>query len=229
MPPKGFKFLTSGTSTEQFLEKSGIEQVPLLDSCNSCLTDIQDSSKHILTSPDVDSSIIPLTITTPHIEERLVRDEQTNEMYFRLTSTVVLKREQYLVYLPLGFNNKLTVDAFVAWGAYASAIFQSQSDTMKQKVPKIFFKTDYPTNFQIQVANWQLEKSLATTTLELDSGSNTHFSLKWNRWWANHGFALYDDYQRSHWHNTWPYTFITPDNADQNSLKKMCKTPSCPH
>ena len=36
--------------------------------------------------------ILPLTMTNPHIEERMARDEQTKEMYLPLPYTVVLER-----------------------------------------------------------------------------------------------------------------------------------------
>ena len=52
----------------------------------------------------------------------MVRDEQTNEIYLPLTSTVVLKRKQEILYVPLDFENNLTVDTLVDSGAFVSAI-----------------------------------------------------------------------------------------------------------
>ena len=43
---------------------------------------------------------------------------------------------------------------------------------MKQKAPNITLQIDYPTNFQIQVANGQLEKLLATATPKFEIGDN---------------------------------------------------------
>ena len=63
-----------------------------------------------------------LTTATPVIEEALVRDEQTNEVYLPLTSTVILKRKQEMLYVPLDFENNLTVDALVDSGAFVGAI-----------------------------------------------------------------------------------------------------------
>ena len=79
--PKGFQLQNSGTAPEQFREKSAIEQVLFLDSSNSCPTDIPESRKHIMTTPVGDSSTSLLTSTTSHIEEKLVRYEQSNELY----------------------------------------------------------------------------------------------------------------------------------------------------
>ena len=101
-----------------------------------------------------------------------MRDEQNNEKYLPLTSTAVRKRKQEMLYVPLDFENNLTVDALVDSGAYISAIAQNDLDTLKQQAPKNFLKIDDHPNFQIQVATGQLEKPLATNTLEFDIGEN---------------------------------------------------------
>ena len=46
-------------------------------------------------------------------------------------------------------------------------------DTIKQKAPNNILKIDDPPNFQIQVANGQLEKPLSTTTLKFEIGDNS--------------------------------------------------------
>ena len=100
-----------------------------------------------------------------------MRDEQTNEVYLPLTSTVVQKRKQEMLYVPPDFENNLTVDALVDSRAFVSAIAQDDLDTIKQKAPNNLLKIDDPPNFQIQVANGQLEKPLATTTLNFEIGN----------------------------------------------------------
>ena len=76
-----------------------------------------------------------------------MRDEQTNEVSLPLTSTVVLKRKQEMLYVPLDFENNLTVDALVDSGAFVSAIAQDDLETLKQKAPSIILKIDDPPNF----------------------------------------------------------------------------------
>ena len=115
----------------------------------------------------------PLTPATPLIEEVLVRDKQTNELYLPLKSTVVLKRKQEMHYVPLDFENNLTVDALVDSGAFVSATAQDDLETIKQKAPNNILKTDNPPNFQIQVANGHLEKPLSTATLKFEIGDNS--------------------------------------------------------
>ena len=131
-----------------------------------------------MTTPDGGSS---KSLTSfPHIEKRLVGDEQTSELYLPLVSTVVLKRKQQMLCLPLVFDNNLIIDALVDSGSHVSAIAQNDLDTIKQKAPNNFLKIDDPPNFQIPVANGQSEKPLATATLKFDIGDNTfaeHFVL----------------------------------------------------
>ena len=126
-----------------------------------------------MTTPSGDTTTSPLTTATPLIEEWLVRDEQTNEIYLPLTSTVVLKRKQEMLYVPLDFENNHTVDALVDSGAFVSAIAQDDLETIKQKAPNNILKIDDPPNFQIPVANGQLEKPLSTATLKFEIGDNS--------------------------------------------------------
>ena len=67
--------------------------------------------------------------------------------------------------------------------AYVSAIAQNDFDTMKHKAPHNILKIDDPPNFQIQKANGQLEKPLATITLKFEIGENIfaeQFVVVWN-------------------------------------------------
>ena len=102
----------------------------------------------------------------------MVRDEQTNEVYLPLTSTVVLKRKQEKLYVPLDFENILTVNALVGSGAFVSPIAQNDLDTIKGKAPNKILKIDDNPNLQIQVVNDQLEKPLSTTTLKFEIGDD---------------------------------------------------------
>ena len=96
----------------------------------------------------------------------------TNELYMPLSSTIVLKRKKEMLYVPLDFENGLTIDALVDSGAYVSAIAQKELDRIKQQSPSNILKIDDPPNFQIQVANGQLEKPTALVTLKFDIGDH---------------------------------------------------------
>ena len=111
-------------------------------------------------------------MTKSQIEEQLVRDDITNELYMPLSSTIVLKRKKEMLYVPLDSENGLKTDALVESRAFVSAIAQTELDRVKQQAPSNILKIDDPTNFQIQVANGQLEKPTATATLNFDIGDH---------------------------------------------------------
>ena len=174
-----------GTQPQKFVEtteqssgnQTGNEPVLFLSCSKDSSTDNQNEEQHIMTTPDKEMTTPPLTTATPLIEEGLVRDEQTNELYLPLTSTVVLKRKQEMLYVPLDFENNHTVDVLVDSGAFVSAIAQDDLEMIKQKAPNNILKIDNPPNFQIQVANGQLEKPISTATLKFEIGDNSfsHF------------------------------------------------------
>ena len=148
-------------------------------------SEIQRYETDMTTCDSGDSNISPPRITISQIEERLVRDDSSNELYMPLSSTIVLKRKKKLLYVPLDFDNGLTIDALVDLGAYVSAIAQKELDRIKQQSPSNILKIDDPPliNFQIQVANGHLEKPTATATLKFDIEDHTfaeHFVVMGN-------------------------------------------------
>ena len=172
--PKGTQPQNYVVATEQPSgNQTGNELLPFLDCCKNSSTDIQNTEQHVVTTLNGDTITPPLTTATPLIEEGSVRDEMTNEIYLPLTSTVVLKRKQEMLYVPRDFENNLTVDALVNSETFVSAIAQDDLEQIKQKAPNNILKIDDPPNFQIQVANGQLEKPLTTTTLKVEPGDNT--------------------------------------------------------
>ena len=96
-----------------------------------------------------------------------MRDDITNELYIPLSSTIVLKRKKEMLYIPLDFENGLTIDALVESGAYVSAIAQTELDRIKQQAPAKIFKIEDPPKFRIQVANGQLENPYQQPHLNL--------------------------------------------------------------
>ena len=153
--------------------QTGNEPVSFLNCSKNSSTDIQNTEQHVTTTLNGEKTTPLLTIATPLIEEALVRDEQTIEVYLSLNSTVVLKRKQEKLYVPPDFENNLTVDALMDSGAFVSAIAQYELDTIKEKAPNNFLKIDEPPKFHIQKTNGQLEKPLATATLKFEIGDNT--------------------------------------------------------
>ena len=201
-PPKGNQPQNQVNTTEHPPgNQTWNELEPSLEFSKNSSTNTQNTEQHVVTTPNGDTTTPPLTTATPLKEEGLVRDEQTIEVYIPLTSTVVLKRIQELLYVPLEFENNLTVDALVDSGAFVSAIARDHLDTIKQKAPKNILKIDDPPNFQIQVVKGQLEKSLSTATLKFQIGGNffaEHFVVMTKVTGANSWVAFYEEQQCSH-------------------------------
>ena len=156
-------------STEPLLgNQTRSELVPSLNDAKKPNSEIYGNEIDMMTCDNGDDNISPPAITISQFEERLVRDETTNELYMALSSTIVLKRKKEMLYVPLDFENGLTIDALVDSGAYVSAIAQNELDRIKKQSPSNILKIDHPPNFQIQVANGQLEKPTTTATLKFD-------------------------------------------------------------
>ena len=105
----------------------------------------------------------------PQVEEKLVRDENTNELFMTLSlheSPQTGKKE--MLYVPLDFENALTLVALSDSGAYVNAIAENYLDKINQQAPAIFFNIDDRPIFRIQVANAHLGKPKATSTLNFD-------------------------------------------------------------
>ena len=172
-PIKATSSQVSGSDTESLLENP-TRSIPVecpIDSKKQ-QNEIQRNEIGLTTYGNGDNNISPPKITTSQIEEQLVRDDISNELYMPLSSTIVLRRKKEMLYVHLDFENGLTIDALVDSGAYVRAIAQKELDRIKQKSPSNVLKIDDPPNFQIQVANGQLEKPTATATLNFDIGDH---------------------------------------------------------
>ena len=158
-----------GSDTESLLENQ-TRSIPVQcpNDSKKQQNEIQRDETDLTTYGNGDDNISPPEITASQIEERLVRDDITNELYMPLSSIIFLKPKREMLYVPLDFKNDLTIDALVDSGAYVSAIAQKELDRFKQQAPSNILKIDAPANFQIQVANCQLEKPIATATLKFD-------------------------------------------------------------
>ena len=172
-PIKETSSQVSGSQTNSLLENQA-RSIPV--QCPNDSTkqqnEIQRNEIGLTIFGNGDDYISPPKITTSQIQEQLVRDDITNELYMPITSTIVLKRKKEVLYVPLDFENGLKIIALVESGAYVSAIAQEELNTIKQQSPSNILKIDDPLNFQIQVAIGQLEKPTATATLKFDIGDH---------------------------------------------------------
>ena len=168
-PIKETSSQVTGSDTESLLEnhtRSTPVQCP--NDSKKQQNEIPRNDFGMTTYNNGDDNFSPPEITISKIEERLVKDDFTNELYTPLSSTIVLKQKKEMLYVPLDFENGLTMDAFVDAGAYVKAIAQKELHRIKQPAPSNILKLDEPPNFEIQVANGQLEKPKATATLKFD-------------------------------------------------------------
>ena len=104
----------SVSSTEPFLgNQTRSVLVPILNDSKKPNSEIQRNETDMITCDSGDDNICPPAITTSQIEERLLRDDSTNELYMPLSSTIVLKRKKEMLYVSLDFENGLTIDTLV--------------------------------------------------------------------------------------------------------------------
>ena len=126
----------SESSTEPLLgNQTRSALVPSLNDSTKPSSEIQRNEIDTTTCDSGDDNISPPAITLSQFEERLVRDDSTKELYMPLSSTIVLKRKKEMLFVPLDFENGLTIDAFVDSGAYVSAIARKELDRIKQQSP----------------------------------------------------------------------------------------------
>ena len=122
---------------------------PSLNDSKKPGSDFHRNDIDMMTWDSGDDNISPPAITISQIEELVVRDDSTKELYMPLSSTIVLKRKKEMFFVPPDFENGLTIDALVDSGAYVSAIAQKELARRKQQSPSNILKTDDPPNFQI--------------------------------------------------------------------------------
>ena len=135
----------SVSSTEPLLgNQTRSALVPSLNDSKKLNSETQRNQINKTTYDNGDDNIFPRAITISQTEERIVRDDITNELYMPLSSTIVLKRKKEMFYVPLDFENGLTIDAFVDSGAYVSSIVQKELDRIKQLAPSNILKIDDP-------------------------------------------------------------------------------------
>ena len=117
-PIKETSFQVSGSDTESLLENQ-TRTIPVQcpNDSNNQQNEIQRNEIGFTTYANGDDNISPPEITTSQNQEQLVRDDNTNELYMPLSSTIVLKRKKEMLYVPLDFENGLTIDALVDSGA----------------------------------------------------------------------------------------------------------------
>ena len=104
----------SGSHTESLLENQ-TRSVPVKcpNDSKKQQNEIQRNEMGLTTHGNGDDNISPPKITTSQIQDQLVGNDITNELYMPLSPIFVLKRKKEMLYVPLDFENDLTIDALV--------------------------------------------------------------------------------------------------------------------
>ena len=97
----------------------------------------------------------------------VTRTEETD--YVPMTTNLGLKYKRRMLYFPMGFG-ELTLDGLVDTGAFSSAIPEADLRTIRLLAPQTFVKEVPAPNFEIMVANGQLETPKSTVELKFEVG-----------------------------------------------------------
>ena len=110
------------------------------------------------------------------LAEHLQFDKERNLSYLPISTSLTLKRKRHMYYIPMDFQN-LTLDGLIDTGALTSAISEQDLNKIKLLANDAIKETGPPPNFQIMVANGQLEVPIGTVLLEFEVAD---FMLKEN-------------------------------------------------
>ena len=101
------------------------------------------------------------------VSNHLTTDEGNNNMYLNLSTNLTLKKKRHMYYFPMDFE-KLTLDGLFDTGALTSAISEADLNKIKLLSNEAIKDTGPAPNFQIMVANGQLERPIGTVLLEFE-------------------------------------------------------------
>ena len=110
------------------------------------------------------------------LSEHIQFDKERNLSYLPISTSLTLKRKRHMYYIPMDFE-KLTLDGLIDTGALTSAISEQDLNKIKLLANEAIKETGPPPNFQIMVANGQLEVPIDTVLLEFEVAD---FMLKEN-------------------------------------------------
>ena len=121
------------------------------------------------TKPSEEGSMVMLTAA---VEERFVNtliSRAGEPDYVPLTTNLGLKYKRRMLYFPMDFG-ELTLDGLVDTGALSSAIPEADLRKIRLLAPQSIIKEGPAPNFQIMVANGQLETPKSTVELKFEVG-----------------------------------------------------------
>ena len=110
----------------------------------------------------IDNQILPQLQVTP---DGLTR-------FLQLSTNLPLKNKRKMLYFPMDFG-ELNIDGLIDTGALSSAIPEADLRKIRLLAPHTILNEGPPPEFQIMVANGQLEAPIATVELQFEVGDIT--------------------------------------------------------
>ena len=156
--------------TEERLERdqTSIKLVQCIKDFQENQSEFQEITADTTANHSGDNNMPRPRFTAAQVEDRFLKNEIRVKFCMPLSFTLVLKWKKEMLYVPVDFKNGLTKDVLVEPGTYVTAIVQNVLDRIKQQAPTKKFRIDKPPNIEIQIANGQLEKEIATATPNFD-------------------------------------------------------------
>ena len=117
--------------------------------------------------PTEPASIQKQPLIDDEIQNHLTITKDTDIPMLLLSTNLTLKSKRHMYYVPMDFE-KLTLDGLIDTGALKSAISEQDLNKIKLLAPEAITDTGPAPNFQIMVANGQLETPIGTVCLTFE-------------------------------------------------------------
>ena len=117
--------------------------------------------------PQKTASTQKLTLIDEDIINHLTINKETDIPMLLLSTNLTLKSKRHMYYFPMDFE-KLTLDGLIDTGALTRAISEQDLNKIKLLAPEAITDTGPAPNFQIMVANGQLETPIGTVCLTFE-------------------------------------------------------------
>ena len=117
--------------------------------------------------PTEPASIQKQPLIDDEIQNHLTINKDTDIPMLLLSTNLTLKSKRHMYYVPMDFE-KLTLDGLIDTGALTSAISEQDPNKIKLLAPEAITDTGPAPNFQIMVANGQLETPIGTVCLTFE-------------------------------------------------------------
>ena len=142
-------------------------QTDQLNAQSTSTTQTDDDTTSELTNTLFSASPGKQPLLDDDVFNHLTTDEGNNVAYLNLSTNLTLKKKRHMYYFSMDFE-KLTLDGLIDTGALTSAISEEDLNKIKLFSNEAIKDTGPAPNFQIMVANGQLERPIGTVLLHFE-------------------------------------------------------------